>query len=104
MFAVAHSALSMSSGLLFGNPISPEYSIHKSEIDRIIALAVEEADKLGISGSRNTPFILKKIRELTQGHTVTANRSLIEDNVTCGTRVAVELAKFEHEGQESLNG
>lgn len=102
MLTVAQSALGLSSGLLFGNPIVPECSIQQSEIDRVIAQAVEEADKLGMSGSRNTPFILKKIRELTQGRTISANRSLIVGNVARGTRVAVELAKLELDRQRSL--
>ena len=102
MFTVAQSALGLSSGLLFGNPIAPEYSIQQSEIDCVIAQAVEEADKLGISGSRNTPFVLKKIRELTQGRTISANRSLIAGNVARGTQVAVELAKLELDRQGSL--
>lgn len=64
-------------------------------MDAVIAQALEEAEKLGISGSDNTPFILKRIRILTQGDTVAANRSLIEANVIRGTKVALELAAIE---------
>lgn len=64
-------------------------------MDSIMAQAIEEAERMGISGSDNTPFILKKIRELTHGATITANRSLVEDNVIRGTKVAIELATLE---------
>lgn len=91
----AHSALSISSGLLFANPIGVEHSIAKDEMDVIMAQAIHEAKEQGALGSDNTPFILRRIREITGGQTVTANRALIEANVVRGTKVAVELAKLE---------
>ena len=63
-------------------------------MDTIMAQAIREAEEQGASGSANTPFILHRIRELTGGQTVTANRALIEANVIRGTKVAVELAKL----------
>ena len=94
-FSDAQSALSISSGLLFANPIAVEHSIAKVKMDAIIAQAIREAEGQGASGSDNTPFILRRIREVTGGQTVTANRALIEANVIRGTKVAVELAKLE---------
>lgn len=64
-------------------------------MDAIMAEAIHEAEKQGASGSDNTPFILRRIREVTGGETVTANRALIEANVIRGTKVAVELVKLE---------
>lgn len=64
-------------------------------MDVIMARAIHEAEEQGVSGSDNTPFILRRIREITGGQTVTANRALIEANVIRGTKVAVELAKLE---------
>jgi pseudouridine-5'-phosphate glycosidase len=66
-------------------------------MDEIIARALEDAEKSGINGKDVTPFILKRIRILTQGDSVSANRSLIEGNVVRGTKVAVELAALESE-------
>ncbi|KAA6413166.1 MAG: Pseudouridine-5 -phosphate glycosidase [Lasallia pustulata] len=91
----AQSALSISSGLLFANPVAIEHSIAKNKIDAIMAQAIREAEEQGASGSDNTPFVLRRIREVTGGQTVTANRALIETNVIRGTKVAVELAKLE---------
>lgn len=71
------------------------HSIAKDKIDAIIAKALEEAEILGIIGSDSTPFILSKIRELTHGDTITANKSLVEGNVIRGAKVAVELAKLD---------
>ena len=85
--------------MLLANPIPAEHSIAKDKMDKIIAEAVREADAAGVSGYQNTPFILKRIRELTEGETVGANQALIEANVLRGTRVAVEFAKLDQEGQ-----
>ena len=92
---VAQFSLGLSSGLHLANPISSQHSIPESRIDDIIAEAVLDAEKSGSSGSDNTPFILSKIRELTGGQTIDANRALIESNVSRGTKVACELAKLE---------
>ncbi len=64
------------------------------EIDRAIAQAREEARVSAVIGRDNTPFILKRIGELTQGRSRIANRALVESNVVRGTRVAVALAKL----------
>jgi pseudouridine-5'-phosphate glycosidase len=99
----AQSKLPIDSGLLFANPIPTEHSIPKAENDRIINEAIRAADLEGIHGSDNTPFILKKIRELSEGKTVHANRKLIESNVERGTKVAVELTKLEKLSGEGPN-
>ena len=84
----------LKSGLLFANPIPAEHSIPKAKIDAIILQALQDAKAAGSKGNQNTPFVLQRIRELTQGGSVTANRALIESNVLRGTRIAVELSKL----------
>jgi len=64
-------------------------------MDRIIEEALRLADAEGYRGSDNTPFVLAKIKELSGGSSVPANRALVESNVTRATKVAVELAKLE---------
>ncbi|KAL8952345.1 MAG: hypothetical protein Q9222_001756 [Ikaeria aurantiellina] len=91
----AQSSLGLSSGLFFANPIPAQHSIPKSEMDKHIAQAIQDAEKSGSTGSDNTPFILAKIRELTAGNSITANQALIESNIIRGTRVACELARLE---------
>ncbi|KAL9576351.1 MAG: hypothetical protein Q9212_007173 [Teloschistes hypoglaucus] len=97
----AQSSLGLSSGLHFANPISQEHSIPRAQMDSIIEQAILDAEKSGSTGSDNTPFILAKIRELTGGRTVTANRVLIESNVIRGTKVACELVKLEAQSGRS---
>ena len=91
----AQSRLPIHSGLLFANPVPVHSAMARDEIDSIIDEAVAEAEHQGIGGSANTPYILKRIRELSHGGSVKANKALIEANVMRGTKVAVELAKLE---------
>lgn len=98
----AQQSLGLQTGLLFANPIPEAFSIPKDEMDRIIDDAIREADAAGITGSANTPFILAKIKDLTEARSVTANRALIEGNVRRGTLVAMELAKLQLEEEKSL--
>ena len=86
------------SGLLFANPIPYEHSIPKAEIDVAINQAVQEAADQGFHGHTNTPFILARIKELTKGNSIPANRALIESNVMMAAKVAVELSKLKTNG------
>lgn len=97
--AIVHAQfqLPVHSGLLLANPVPERSAMQRSEIDSIIQTAVKEAEDMGISGSKNTPYILKRIRELSNDASVVANEALIEANVIRGTKIAVELAKLEAE-------
>lgn len=91
----AQTGLGLTSGLLFANPIPANVAIPAAEIDVIIQEAVRTADEQGITGNKNTPFILDWILKATEGRSIVANRALISSNVRRGTRVAIELAKLE---------
>ncbi|KEQ70103.1 IdgA domain protein [Aureobasidium namibiae CBS 147.97] len=97
----AHKSLGLQSGLLFANPIPEAFSIAKSEMDKVIDEALQEAAQAGATGAANTPFILAKIKDLTGKNSVKSNKALIENNVRRGTSVAAELTKLQAEdGQD----
>ena len=95
--AVIHAShlLGLQSGFLFANPIPSEHSIAKEDMDRVINEAISNAERDGAKGSKNTPYILAAIKELTGSSSVTANRALVAANVKRGTAVATELAKLQ---------
>jgi pseudouridine-5'-phosphate glycosidase/pseudouridine kinase len=95
----AHLSLPLQSGLHFANPVPEEASISKDEMDVFIEEAIRQADAAGASGKDNTPFILSKIKELSGGRSLDANRALIVANVKRGTIVARELVALERESQ-----
>jgi pseudouridine-5'-phosphate glycosidase/pseudouridine kinase len=87
--------LQIQSGLLFANPVPTEHAIPKEEMDVVIA------DASNASGKDNTPFVLNKIKELTKGKSIPANRALIESNVKRAAIIARELAILESKQEEA---
>jgi Uncharacterized enzyme involved in pigment biosynthesis len=61
-------------------------------IDKIIEDAVKEADDKGIKGKEVTPFLLKRIVELTGGKSLETNIHLVVNNAKVGAKIAVEYA------------
>ncbi|EPQ64392.1 Bgt-4130 [Blumeria graminis f. sp. tritici] len=88
------SNLNFNSGTLFANPIPEEFSIPKAEISEAINQAVQEASERGFHGHANTPFILARIKDITNGRSLPANRSLIESNVQTAAKLAAHLASL----------
>lgn len=98
--AIIHTQLSFGirSGMFFANPIPASISIAKSEMDQVIHQAVTDAEKAGVFGNANTPFVLNRIKDITGSRSVEANRGLLVANAQRGARVAVELAKLRQGG------
>lgn len=95
----AQHTLQIQSGLLFANPVPSEFAIPKAEMDIIITEALRQAET--VSGKDNTPFVLNKIKELSKGASIPANRALIESNVRRATIIARELAILEAQQDEA---
>jgi len=94
---LAQERLGLESGMLFANPIPKEHAIPRAEMETAISTAVREADENGFMGNQNTPYILRRIRELTEGRSVASNKFLVQSNVARAAKVAVELSKLSDE-------
>ena len=81
-------------GILVANPIPEEYAMDKAIIDKCIQDAIIEMDKLGVRGKECTPFLLKRICELTGGDSLESNIRLVLNNAKIGSQIAVEYAKI----------
>ncbi len=81
-------------GVLVCNPIPEEYSMDPNYINKEIDKAIEEMNRLGIKGKEETPFLLSKIVELTNGKSLEANIKLILNNAALGARAAIEYCKL----------
>ena len=90
--------LGLKGGVVVANPIPEEDALDEQEMDQIIELALKEAEEQGISGKEATPFLLGKVKELTDGKSLTANIALVKHNAHIGAEIAVrycELGKVE---------
>ena len=86
--------LGLSGGILISNPVPEEFALPHDYIDSIVEQAVREAEEQGIRGKDSTPFLLKRIVELTGGKSLEANIHLVVNNAKIGAKIAVELAKM----------
>jgi len=83
--------LGLSGGVVVSNPVPAEHAMPSEEIDAIIAQALEEADAQGVKGKAVTPFLLGRIKELTEGRSLATNIALVKHNALVGARLAVAM-------------
>jgi pseudouridylate synthase len=88
-FVKAKWAMGLSGGALVANPIPVEYEIPQDRIEPRIQQALHLAEKAGVSGKELTPFLLKKLNELTDGESQVANEALVINNAELAARIAV---------------
>ncbi|KXJ95802.1 Indigoidine synthase A like protein-domain-containing protein [Microdochium bolleyi] len=91
---LAQERLQIETGLLFASPIPHEFEIPRQEMDSIIDQAVRESQEQGAHGNENTPFILKRIKELTGGRSVPANKALVQSNVDRAAKIAAAVSQI----------
>ena len=83
--------LGLDGGVVVSNPVPAESAMPKEEIDRITEQALGEAAQQGVTGKLVTPFLLARIKELTEGRSLATNIALVKHNALVGARLAVAL-------------
>ena len=86
--------MKLSGGILITNPIPEEYEMDGNIINKAINDALKEMDELGIKGKESTPFLLKRITELTGGDSLESNIQLVLNNARVGANIAKEYSKL----------
>lgn len=79
-------------GMLVVNPIPEEYSMDNAFISEAIDKAVAEANAIGIKGKETTPYLLAKIKDLTEGKSLSANIQLVYNNVRLAASIASSMS------------
>jgi pseudouridine-5'-phosphate glycosidase len=87
-----HLGLRIGGGVLVANPIPAEHELPRDVYDRALRAALAEADREGVQGRDVTPFLLERLRVLTNGASVASNRALLRNNAAVAGRLAVALA------------
>ncbi len=84
----AHQALALQSGILVTVPVPETDAFDPDMAEAAIAQATREADEAGIHGPAATPWLLRRVVELTDGRSLQANVALLRNN----GRIAGEIA------------
>jgi pseudouridine-5'-phosphate glycosidase len=76
-----------------GVPVPAEHAESAAKVESAIQQALEEAARGGVRGAAVTPFLLKRIQELTGGASLDINIRLIKNNAAIGAQIAAALSK-----------
>jgi pseudouridine-5'-phosphate glycosidase len=94
-FAKTHWNAGLQSAVLVANPVPEADAIPKSRMDPVIERASSEAKEKKIHGKELTPFLLKRISELTKGESMKANLALLLNNARLAAQIARALRSFD---------
>ncbi len=81
--------LNLQRGILIGNPLKPEDEKDAEVIEEMTVRALGEAKERNVSGRDVTPFILKRVAELTAKTSLEVNIKLVYNNADVGSKIAV---------------
>lgn len=87
------AALGLAGGMLVANPVPEDAEISAGEMEGHIARAQADAAAEGVAGKAVTPYLLRRILELTAGRSLATNIALVKNNARLAARIAVALAR-----------
>ena len=83
--------LGLDGGIVVSNPVPEAFAMQKEEIDGITEQALQEARDGGVTGKLVTPFLLARIKTLTEGRSLMTNIALVKHNAQVGAELAVAM-------------
>lgn len=86
--------LGLQGGVSIANPIPVDAEIPAGDIASIIDAALVEMEAAGVSGKAATPFLLRRIAEISGGDSLRANLALVNHNAVVGAQIAVAYASL----------
>lgn len=87
--------LDLRGGMVVANPIEEKYQMDHDLINKAIQDAIIEANKKGIKGKESTPFLLSKVKDITEGQSLESNIQLVYNNARLAAKVALELSNLD---------
>lgn len=89
----ARDVLELQNTILLTVPVPEKDEVSADLLDKILHESLQLADEHKISGKDVTPFLLSQISKISEGKTLQANISLLENNAKIAAQVAVKLKK-----------
>jgi len=90
-FIATKWALGLNGGVVVSAPVPADEAMPKEEIDAITLRALQEAEQNGVTGKKVTPFLLARIKTLTEGRSLKTNIALVKNNARVGAALARAL-------------
>lgn len=92
-FALIHWDLGMRNAVLVVQPPPQEEAIPRKEVETWIARATEEAMHEGMRGQAVTPYLLRRVNELSSGRALRVNLALLLNNAALAAKIAQALSR-----------
>lgn len=89
--ARAHWDMGLESAILVVAPPPEKFALSPDEIEEKIQQALTEASQQKIIGSAVTPFLLKRVSELSSGSSLRVNLDLLHNNANLAAQIAIAL-------------
>lgn len=86
--------LNLKGGMVIGNPIPKEFEMDYDTINNAIESALEEAEEKNIAGKKVTPFLLDRVKTITDGKSLDANIELVYNNAKVAAQIAKDLSEL----------
>ncbi len=83
--------LGLCGGAIVANPVPEEFSMDPTYLNATIEKALALAASEGVKGKAVTPYLLAKIKELTEGRSLVSNIELVMNNARLAAGIAVAL-------------
>ncbi|MFP4199122.1 MAG: pseudouridine-5'-phosphate glycosidase, partial [Halanaerobium sp.] len=87
--------IGLEGGVLIANPVPEADEIEYTVINEKIEQALTEAEEKGIRGKKLTPFLLDRIKEISDGKSLKTNISLVRNNAVVGAKIAAAFAALD---------
>ncbi len=97
--ARTHWQMGFNSAVLVANPPPEEEALAPEAVDEAIRQALDEAQVQDVSGQAVTPFLLRRVSELTAGGSLRANLALLLNNASLAALIA---SAMKHPGQRTV--
>lgn len=102
---IVHVALSMPgpSGILLAVPVPSGFEADAEQVQQATSKALREMEAQSLRPNEVTPFLLKRIAQLTDGASLETNIQLARNNAGVAARVAVLLSRLRTSFKSELN-
>jgi len=94
-FIRAHKKIGVGSGVLLAVPVPDHLSTSAQVVQEATDQSLREASAQNITGNDVTPFVLRRVNDITKGASLQTNISLIKHNAEIGSLIAVKMNKDE---------
>ena len=93
ILAKSHWDLGINSAVLLTVPVPIPDALSEKEVEEAVNQALKDAEDHHVHGGKLTPFLLKRVNELTGKKSLKANLGLLLNNARVAARVALKLAQ-----------